>query len=112
MCFRVKDALTGRDNAMSSDHKINIGKDYKYFYAPCFSLNTMLKALDIKKVDFFSLDLEGGEYDVLSNINFEKIDITSLVIEINDKKRLKSVMDKKENYKLLLEYHDLYYLKK
>ena len=96
---------------MLSLHKINIGNDFKYFYAPCFSLNTIIRALNIEKIDFLSLDLEGGEYDALKSIDFNKTDITTLLIEINDKKRLLNLMEEKRNYKLIFEYYDLYYLK-
>ena len=58
-----------------------------------------------------SLDLEGGEYDALKSIDFNKTDITTLLIEINDKKRLLNLMEEKRNYKLIFEYYDLYYLK-
>ena len=52
---------------------------------PCFSLNTILQALGVQKVDMFSLDVEGGEYDVLKTIDFNKLDIRTFVIEHNGK---------------------------
>ena len=44
-------------------------------FVPCFSLVTILKAINVNKVDYFSLDVEGGESFVLKAIDFNKIDI-------------------------------------
>ena len=44
-------------------------------------LHFVHQALDVKKVDMFSLDVEGGEFDVLNTIDFNKIDIDIFVIE-------------------------------
>lgn len=43
-------------------HRIDVESNYKkreYLYIPCFSLVTILEAINIKKVDYFSLDVEG-----------------------------------------------------
>ena len=58
---------------MTDAHKNIFGNNFQYFYAPCFSLHTILKAMNVNKVDFFSLDLEGGENDVLLSLDFNKI---------------------------------------
>ena len=44
-------------------------------------LHFVHQALDVNKVDMFSLDVEGGEFDVLHTIDFNKIDIDTFVIE-------------------------------
>jgi len=41
----------------------------------CFPLYSYLLALNRTKVDYFSLDVEGSELDVLRTIPFEKLDI-------------------------------------
>lgn len=58
--FRAFDesVLSGLEETMSEHHKKR-GKTGKYTFVPCFSLVTILKAIDIKKVDYFSLDVEG-----------------------------------------------------
>lgn len=38
-----------------------------------------------RKIDFISIDTEGNEYDIIKAINFNKLDIKSLVIENNYK---------------------------
>ncbi len=56
-------ALSGLDDEMSASHKnwgIGAGGGkVENFQVPCFSLVTILKALDIRTVDYFSLDVEG-----------------------------------------------------
>lgn len=41
----------------------------------CFPLYTYLLALNISVIDYFSLDVEGSELNVLKTIPFDKIDI-------------------------------------
>ncbi|XP_011307559.1 uncharacterized protein [Fopius arisanus] len=47
----------------------------------CFPLASYIAALKIKTVDYFSLDIEGHELDVLKTIPFDKVDITTLSVE-------------------------------
>ena len=42
----------------------------------CFPLFGVLKAINVTKVDYFSLDVEGNEMDVLRTIPFDNVDIT------------------------------------
>ncbi len=49
---------------MSEQHVARIDKEInyqkrEYLYIPCFSLVTILKAIGVNKVDYFSLDVEG-----------------------------------------------------
>ena len=48
----------------------------KFTNVVCFPLFGVLKALNVTKVDYFSLDVEGNEMDVLRTIPFDLIDIT------------------------------------
>jgi hypothetical protein len=41
----------------------------------CFPLYSYLLALNRTTVDYFSLDVEGSELDVLRTVPFEKLDI-------------------------------------
>lgn len=41
----------------------------------CFPLYTYLLALNVTVIDYFSLDVEGSELNVLKTIPFDKIDI-------------------------------------
>jgi len=40
---------------------------------PCFPMETMLLALNQTHVDYFSLDVEGLELEVLQTIPFDKV---------------------------------------
>ena len=42
----------------------------------CFPLFGVLRAMNVSKVDYFSLDVEGNEMDILRTIPFDKLDIT------------------------------------
>jgi FkbM family methyltransferase len=121
--FRVYNALSGREESMSDRHKKRIDKSslktknaFKTVYVPCFSLNTILKALNVQKVDYFSLDVEGGEYDVLSSISFDSIDITTFTIEHNGETDRKNMMIDylmRKNYELTKQDgQDIYFMKK
>ena len=49
----------------------------------CFPLQSVLKAIGKSKVDYFSLDIEGAEYPVLNTIEYDKVDIGTISVEIN-----------------------------
>ena len=65
---------------------------------PCFPLETLLLALKQKTVDFFSLDVEGVELEVLKTIPFDKIDIKVLAVEY-----MHGGPDAKERYTAFME---------
>ncbi len=48
---------------------------------PCFPLESLLAALNRTHVDYFSLDVEGKELEVLKTIPFDKIRIDTLSVE-------------------------------
>jgi len=49
----------------------------------CFPLFSILLALGQKRIDFFSLDIEGSEIGVLKTIPFDKLDIEVILVETN-----------------------------
>ncbi len=88
--FKIGGALSGREDVMDSRHKNRIKNEYpvdSYVNVPCFSLNTVMKALGVNKIDMFSLDVEGGEFEVLKTINFKNLDIETFVIEHNTREK-------------------------
>jgi len=118
--FLVSNVLSGRVKSMSDNHANRIDKENnfkkrEYLYIPCFSLVTILKAIDVKKVDYFSLDVEGGENDVLNTIKFDKIDIETFTIEHNGNEVERQKMIKTltaNNYKeLKSDGQDIYFKK-
>lgn len=113
MAFREN--LSGRNSELSNDRHEKLKEEFDFIYVPCFSLNTILKAIGVKQVDFFSLDLEGGEWDVLTSLDFKKIDFRFLLIEWfgdTDKKEKMVNYLSKFNYELLKTDHANIYMKK
>jgi FkbM family methyltransferase len=47
------------------------------------TLTSILNEKGVTKVDFFSLDVEGYEMEVLKGVDFNKIDINYILIEVN-----------------------------
>ena len=48
----------------------------------CFPLFSVLKALDNPQVDYFSLDIEGAEFQVLKTLPWSQVNIRLLGIEV------------------------------
>ncbi|XP_021926612.1 protein Star-like isoform X2 [Zootermopsis nevadensis] len=75
---------------VSFKQAFNVGKisDFKpgykgigYVDVQCFPLYSYLLALNRTTVDYFSLDVEGSELEVLNTIPFEKLDIRTMSVE-------------------------------
>ena len=62
--------------------------------AACFPFHSILFAIGNPTVDYFSLDIEGVELDVLKTIPWDKVDIKVLFI-------LKNIYGTNENSDLL-----------
>ncbi len=48
---------------------------------PCFPLESILAALNRTHVDYFSLDVEGKEVEILKTVPFDRIQIDTLSVE-------------------------------
>lgn len=66
---KIKEVVNDSSSADENDLKLQ-----------CIPLTTILLALGVKHVDYFSLDIEGRELDVLKTIDFETYDITVMII--------------------------------
>jgi FkbM family methyltransferase len=79
--------------------------------------NTMQQILEEvnapKRIDLFSLDVEGSEFEVLSGINHEMYRFNLICVETSDIPRMKTFMAKL-NYELLKQatHHDLFFIDK
>ena len=118
--FKILSGLSGIENDMPIEHqdrmKFESGNNtIETIYVPCFSLNTILRAINITQIDYFSLDVEGAELNVINSIDFERIDIKSLTIEHNGYKDRKEKIMKffnKINYKISkTDGQDIYLIK-
>ncbi|CAL8144921.1 unnamed protein product [Orchesella dallaii] len=75
----------------------------------CIPLFTLLKALNVMEVDFFSLDVEGSELAILETVPFDKIKFKFLTVEHGlipgGKKALQTFLESK-GYFFLKEMRD------
>ncbi len=72
------------------------------------SINNVLNKYKYNKIDFLTIDLEGYEFEVLNNLNFNKYKINIICIEIlshnvKSKKNRDKILKifKKNNFKLI-----------
>ena len=93
---------------------------------PCFPLESMLLALNTTHVDYWSLDVEGYELDILRTIPFDRLDINVLSVEYihgrSGKEAYREFMDakgyrvhkdlKKQNAAISLFVDDFIFVKK
>ena len=56
------------------------------------TLNNILKALNVNKINFFSLDVEGYEEEVLRGLNLNSFDIDYILIETNNLDKINSTL--------------------
>ena len=121
--FRVLGSLSGRENNMDGHHQDRISAESnstnqdksQTIYVPCYSLNTIMRALGVSNVDYFSLDVEGGEYDVLQSIDFNAINITTFSVEYTSNLPTKTLIEQHmiaNNYNLSRETNqDVFFVK-
>jgi Methyltransferase FkbM domain len=50
-------------------------------YAPCFPIQSLMLAINKTRIDYFSLDVEGFELEVLQTVPWEKLDIRVVSVE-------------------------------
>ena len=117
--FRIVNVFSGRQDQMNPDQvnyiNNNVDKNTVTEYIPCFSLNTILHAINVKNVDMFSLDIEGGEWDVIESIDYSKYNINLFCIEwYHLKEKKQKIHDHllKNGYKFVSEKeYDYFYQK-
>lgn len=79
-------ALSSSDIAMTDKHKNRIQNEHaqlvpQKYRIYCKSFLRILDATGTRKIDFFSLDVEGGELIILNSIDFTNLDIELFTIE-------------------------------
>jgi len=78
---------------------------------PARTLSSVLDELNIQKIDFFSLDVEGYELDVLRGLNLERHAPTYLLVETTRLDEIQKVLQGRYEIIEQLSHHD-YLLKK
>ena len=61
--------------------------------AQCFPIYSLLLALNRTTVDYFSLDVEGSELQILKTIPFDKVNIKVLTVEYIEAKQKKKPIE-------------------
>ena len=93
-----------------ADPELNFFEKNNYFYANARTLNSILKESKAPNIiDFFSLDVEGAEFDVLNGIDFSIYNFKYIIIETDNFERLDKFMTNK-NYKFINKYNSNDYL--
>jgi FkbM family methyltransferase len=75
---------------MSKSFKNSWHKGSKSYFVETEKLDTLCKKYNIKYVDFLSLDVEGGELDVLETINFSNVEYYVICIELDEHNKEKN----------------------
>jgi FkbM family methyltransferase len=94
--FLVLGQLSGVASEMHSTHlkylnfldKKENRKSFK-LRVPCFPFATILKALDRRTVDYFSLDVEGAELSILKTIDFGQFKFDTITVEWHQIEKVK-----------------------
>ncbi len=104
---------------MSDKHKKRVNDeqaDESYLFIPCLPLYTILKAINVNNIDYFSLDIEGGEWDVVKSLPFDKISFEVFTIEYPANPETTELIKTRlheNNYDLFkVDGSDLYFSKK
>ena len=80
--FKMVGLLSGIGEKMDSAHSKWVGGlTHKTITAQCFMLHSLLLAVGQTEVDYFSLDVEGPELEILQTIPFDKITIKVISVE-------------------------------
>ncbi|MDR1250349.1 MAG: FkbM family methyltransferase [Treponema sp.] len=88
--IKINDAdfLSGLNIVFSDDRKALLEKEnhkIEHIKIQAMSFDDMMKKYpSINRIDFMSLDVEGGELAILQNINFEKYKFCLIAIENNE----------------------------
>ncbi|XP_045167748.2 uncharacterized protein LOC123531033 [Mercenaria mercenaria] len=85
-----------------------IGGKGRYVHVQCFPLYSILLALNQTRVDYFSLDVEGAEEDVLDSIPWDKVDIRMMSIEYDKWPGGNCLLDYSKKKKDIMKFNIIY----
>lgn len=82
--------LSGIIDNYDTRHLRRIGREleeldgtFEIIESPCYNLNRILEEKGVTRVNFLSLDIEGGEYEILQDLDFSKFQVDVIVLEDN-----------------------------
>jgi len=77
----------------------------------CISFKEMMSKFDVKVIDYLSIDIEGGEFEVLKTIDLREFIIKIITVENNyDDERINDYMVSKGYHRILSYKADEFYL--
>tara|TARA_B100000795_G_C22751910_1_gene419801 strand:- start:534 stop:1226 length:693 start_codon:yes stop_codon:yes gene_type:complete len=85
--------------------ELNFFEKQNYYLAKAKTLNSILLDSEAPNViDFFSLDVEGAEFEVLNGIDFDKFNFRYIIVETNEFEKLKNFLNNK-NYRFIDKFN-------
>ena len=94
MIFIIAGGLTSQNESITSKHRKRIDRDKRTYgktdrwahagesvNIKCASLLSIMSALNIYNIDYFSLDVEGAEMFILESIDWNRLTIDLFTIE-------------------------------
>lgn len=91
---------------------IRTGERYEDITIKCQDINSLLEKHNISHIDYCSIDTEGAEFQIVTSIDFDKIDITAFSIENNTQDTSIREFLKKRGYEFFWSELDDFFVKK
>lgn len=83
--------------------------EYVDIEVQCYDLTKLLLNNNLTKIDFMSIDTEGSEPEILSKLDFDKINIQVLLVENNyNNQALRNMLSNHYNFVNRLQIDDVY----
>lgn len=87
----VQAAVSGAEGlvALEQPSENNIGStmvvnnNQSLLSVPCITLENICSQFDVKEIDLVKIDIEGNEFDVFKEFNFQKIELRNIILEFN-----------------------------
>lgn len=116
-CSVIKAAIWNEDGSISysgkseDSYSINVGRQ-KFENAgtsESLTLNTLVKRMDLQKIDFIKMDIEGAEVEVLTKNNEWLEFVICMKIEIHDKDNLSTIVNELTRRGFVVTMDDLHW---
>ena len=107
--FRMASYIGGLTQYMEKSHKERIQREFadgETIPIQCFPLFSILQAMGVSHVDYFSLDIEGAEVDILKTLPLDQIsvDVFSIEFEVSGNDTASQQKLNQINKYLVLQY--------
>ncbi|KAH3876711.1 hypothetical protein DPMN_000560 [Dreissena polymorpha] len=115
MDFTIADQLTSSNVSMTKEHRQRISnvQSMAVITVQCHSFQDIMASLGRDHVDYFSLDVEGGEIQILESIDWSKITIDVFSIEtFQFRNEILAVMRSKGYETIGKFYYDDFFVKR